>query len=99
MQDASVQRQDPGPAPEAVYVSSDEALSGNYHAQLVRLEAYLVDQSHATNESILTLRAGRHTFSAVLDSAVEAASLSSLRPGSLLRVTGVCLVEPASTGG
>jgi signal transduction histidine kinase/CheY-like chemotaxis protein len=99
MQDASVQSQEPGPPPEAEYVTSDEALSGNYHAQLVRIEAYLVDQSRTASESVLTLRAGRHTFSAVLDSAVDSEPLSAMRPGSLVEVTGVCLVEPAVAAG
>jgi signal transduction histidine kinase/CheY-like chemotaxis protein len=99
MQDASVQVQESGPPPDAEYVTSDEALSGNYHAQLVRIEAYLVDQSRTASESVLTLRAGRHTFSAVLDSDADTTALDAMRPGSLVEVTGVCLVQPAATGG
>jgi len=100
LQDASVLGRQPGPAPEAEYVTADEALSGNYHAQLVRIAAYLVDQSHGSAESVLMLRSGRHTFSATLDSAIDPAGLSTMRPGSLVEVTGVCLVEPdASVGG
>jgi signal transduction histidine kinase/CheY-like chemotaxis protein len=99
MQDASVQRQQPGSPPPAEYVTSDEALSGNYHAQLVRIEAYLIDQSRTASESVLTLRAGRHTFSAILDSDADATALAAMRPGSLVEVTGVCLVQPAAAGG
>ena len=96
LEDAVVLAAAPGPPPAADYVTSDEALSGNYHAQLVRIEALLVDHSRTPTESILTLRAGRHTFNATIDQQSATAELSGIRPGSLLAVTGVCLVEPAA---
>jgi signal transduction histidine kinase/CheY-like chemotaxis protein len=99
MQDASIQRQVSGSPPHADYVTSDEALSGNYHAQLVRIEAYVVDQSQTASETVMTLRAGRHTFSAVLDSSADTSPLAAIRPGSLVEVTGVCLVQPAAADG
>ena len=99
LQAAVVQTSQPGPPPTSEYISVDEALSGNYHAQLVRIEAYLVDQSRNATESILTLRAGGRTFNALVDDGANAMSLQGIRPGSLVQVTGVCLVEPNPLAG
>jgi signal transduction histidine kinase/DNA-binding response OmpR family regulator len=72
----------------------DEALSGNYHARLVRIEAYLIDQTRGASETVLTLRVGRQTFNATLEDGATSA-LPPIRPGSLVSVTGVCLVQGA----
>jgi signal transduction histidine kinase/CheY-like chemotaxis protein len=92
LQDAVVLSRTAGTAPEAEYISVDEALSGNYHAQLVRIEAYLIDQTRGRSESVFTLRVGRQTFNATLPDGVDSI-LTSIRPGSLVSVTGVCLVQ------
>jgi signal transduction histidine kinase/DNA-binding response OmpR family regulator len=99
LQDAIVEQRDAGTAPHPTYITTDEALTGNHHAQLVRIEAYLVDQSRTSTESVLTLRAGRHTFNAVLDDGADASVLAAIRTGSLVQVTGVCLVEPDAMAG
>jgi signal transduction histidine kinase/DNA-binding response OmpR family regulator len=96
LQDAVVLRAVAGDAPVAEYVTADEALSGNYHAQLVRIEARVVDQSRTPTQSTLTLRAGRHTFNATVERDSELGQLDGIRPGSLVAVTGVCLVQPAA---
>ena len=77
-----------------MYITADEALSGNYHAQLVQMEALLVDQTENSAERVLTLRAGRRTFNAFLDSASGTPQPADVRPGSVVQVTGVALVEP-----
>ena len=46
-----------------------------------------------TTKDLLTLQAGQHLFTAVLDSAPGSESLADVRSGSLVQVTGVCLVE------
>jgi signal transduction histidine kinase/DNA-binding response OmpR family regulator len=94
LRNATVQKRTEGPAPVPVYVTADEALSGNYHAELIEIEAHLVDHSNNATEYLLTLRAGRRTFNALLEKGSAGLSLASIRPGSLVRVTGVCLVEP-----
>ena len=47
----------------------------------------------------LTLRAGRHTFNALMDSGASVVGLSGIRPGSLVHVTGVVRVEPRKLAG
>ena len=94
LRNATVQKREPGPAPLPVHITIDEALSGNYHAQLVEIDAYLLDQGKNATEHVLTLRVGRRTFNAVIDKGAAPLTLTGLRPGSLLRIRGVCLVEP-----
>jgi signal transduction histidine kinase/ActR/RegA family two-component response regulator len=93
LQNATVQSQDAGAPPSPVYVTAEEALSGNYHAQLVQMEALLMDQTENSAERMLTLRSGRRTFSAFLENAPGAQRLNTVRPGSLVQLTGVALVE------
>jgi signal transduction histidine kinase/DNA-binding response OmpR family regulator len=91
---ATVQGRQAGTPPKALDIAVDEALSGNYDAQLIRLEAYLVDLSRTSKEQVLTLRAGRRTFNAVIGDDVDASGVAAIRPGSLVQVTGVCQVQP-----
>jgi signal transduction histidine kinase/CheY-like chemotaxis protein len=97
IRNATVQKQEPGPSPSAVHITTEEALSGNHHAELVEIDAYFLGQGRNATERVLTLRAGRRTFNAVLENGSGAVSLSALRTGSLLRVRGVCVVEPATS--
>jgi signal transduction histidine kinase/DNA-binding response OmpR family regulator/HPt (histidine-containing phosphotransfer) domain-containing protein len=97
LQNAVVQRQQSGPSPAPVHITADEALGGNYHAQLVQMEAYLVDQSASSIGRVLTLRAGRHAFRVSLENVPGNEGLTSLPAGSVLQVTGVCLVKPETS--
>ena len=83
LQDAIVLSRVPGPPPPSAFITGDEALSGNYHAELVRIEAVLLDQVTHPKERILTLRSGRHTFSASIETSGTAAA-DDLRSGSLV---------------
>jgi signal transduction histidine kinase/CheY-like chemotaxis protein len=97
--EAVVLTQEHGPAPSPVYIIPDEALGGNYHAQLVQMEAYLVDQSVRSTELVYRLRIGRHTFNAFLENIPGAVALAAVPTGSLVAVTGVSLAEPVKTIG
>jgi signal transduction histidine kinase/CheY-like chemotaxis protein len=93
LENAVFQKREPGPAPPAPFIAADEALSGNYHAQLVQMEGYVLDRVADSTKALLTLQAGQHVFTVVLDSIPNAGLLAAVRTGSLVQVTGVCLVE------
>ncbi|HEV8486816.1 MAG TPA: response regulator [Blastocatellia bacterium] len=82
-----------GPAPVPTLITAEEALSGNYHSQLVSIEAHLLERLAGSVEQVLTLQIGNNTFNAFLDDERGSEALDSLRNNSLLQVTGVCLVE------
>ena len=92
LQDAIVRKNEAGPPPLPAYVTIEEALGGNYHAQLVRMEATLLDQIVNSTGRVLTLQAGRHVFNAILEAPPGADRLIEVRPGSLVQVTGVNVV-------
>ncbi len=93
LENAVFQKREPGAAPAAAFITAEEALSGNYHAQLVQMEGYVLDRVSDSIKTLLTLQAGQHVFTAVLDSAPNSESLAAVRSGSLVQVTGVCLVD------
>ena len=93
LENAVFQKREPGPAPAAPFITADEALSGNYHAQLVQMEGYVLDRVADSTKALLTLQAGQHVFTVVLDRIPNAGLLAAVRTGSLVQVTGVCLVE------
>ncbi|MGH9888290.1 MAG: hypothetical protein ACREBE_22340, partial [bacterium] len=78
-----------GAPPEGVAVTAEEAMSGNYHAQLVRLEARVLD----SGRDVWTLQSGKHTFNAFLAHRGPGADQDAPRNGSLVRLTGICLVQ------
>jgi signal transduction histidine kinase/CheY-like chemotaxis protein len=93
LRDAVVRKHEAGPAPSPAYVTFDEAIGGNYHAQLVQMEATLVDQAVNSTGRVLTLQTGRHIFNATLEGPPGADRLCTIRSDSLVQVTGVNIVK------
>ncbi len=92
LQEASFLKNERGPPPAPDFITTEEALSGNYHAQLVQMEAYVLDRVANSTQAILTLQAGQRIFNAVLESN-RPVEQPELRRGTLVKVTGVCLVR------
>jgi signal transduction histidine kinase/ActR/RegA family two-component response regulator len=94
LQDAVIQKQEAGPPPLPVYVTPEDAMTGNYDTHLVKMEGTLLDQGANSTGRVLTLQSGRHVFNAYLEGTPPfAKDLAALMPGSVVQVTGVCLVE------
>ena len=87
LRDATVRKLGTGPAPRPIAVSGEEALSGDYDAQLVRIDARLLNQISNGHEPILLMQAGRVAFSVR-----GGPNLPQFEPGSVLRLTGICSV-------
>ena len=88
-----LRRVGPGRIPAALDISADEATGGPYDARLVRLTAFLVSQRVPFGDHRLYLQAGRKQFVATLEHPQSSEFLNSLQDGSLLQVTGVCVVD------
>jgi signal transduction histidine kinase len=84
-----------GEKPEPFPATLAQALSGTNDANLITLEAELLEVLHSPAESVLVARSADTVFRAHLPgTALE------LRKGSAVRLTGVCRVEDfRSTGG
>jgi signal transduction histidine kinase len=83
---------DRGPGVEPAPIKASQIALGEHDADLVRLDAELLDVRRADAELLLILRAGEISFRARI-AETAAGSLLSLRPGSRLQLTGVVLVE------
>lgn len=79
------------PAPRET--NAKGAQSGNFDADLISLEARLVDRFQTANATVLVLESDQILFEAHLSHLRGAESLNSLRPGSRLNLTGVCLAQ------
>ncbi len=83
-----------GPVPEPVTSSVGEVLQGTNDANLVTLEARLLDVLEGSGESVLVMGEGDTVFRARLPR-----SPPPLRSGSLLQLTGVCRVDDSNFSG
>lgn len=94
LEDAVFRRAGREADPRPVVTNVREALRGTNDADLVSLEAQLLEVLHTPLESVLVLRADDTAFNARL-----ARAPLDLAPGSRLRLTGVCRVEESATPG
>ena len=75
-----------------VDTSVENILTGRPDASLVSLECLVLGREVLGADSVLQLRAGQKVFQGVL--AGDRRAFSNLMPGSQVRITGVCQVEP-----
>ncbi len=83
---AALRRLGSGPPPQPTRVTADEILDEGYDAQLVQIEATLVDIGIAQKDHTLIMQAGPTLFGSQIDTT---AGLPRLEQGSLLRLTGI----------
>jgi hypothetical protein len=76
--------------PEPRLVTADEALTGDYDSLPVEIEGLLLDQTPSGSGASLTVKADAETFQAT----VGRRRPEGLGIGSLVRLRGICLVQP-----
>jgi signal transduction histidine kinase len=96
LEDAVLKRMGAGAPAVPVSIMAEEALEGAFEARLIMIEARLIDLRRSFGDQVLLLQAGKLLFTARMEPTPGAQDLEELRPGSLLRLTGVC-VPPAAT--
>lgn len=93
IEDAVFKRLGTTALPEATPVAGKEALSGDFEDALVRLDGRLVKQQKASGQVTLVLDAAGSTFQAILPDPPNDQTLAALREGSLVQVTGICVIS------
>ena len=88
LRDAVFRRGEPGEKPAPVAASAKEILKGTHDADLVTLDAQVIDALRGANEFTLLLREDELGFHARLGGE-EAARLAAVEPGSRVRLIGV----------
>ena len=87
-----------GPAPSAAQVTAAQALHGEFDSGLVKIRGQLLQNAPTPDEQVLVLRQGSTVFRAISKIESPAPALASLREGTLLEVTGVCVVDTDVNG-
>lgn len=95
---ASVRRRGTSALPPPVRPQEGNKEWGNYEAQLVELQAELIDLVIGAGGYTLTLQEGANIFKAVLPQQKKDDRLANLRPGSVLKVRGVLLNQTGQAG-
>ena len=98
LQDAVFRKIGTAPAPLPVRTTPEGALQ-KMQDRLVSLEGRLTAVSLLPRERVLMLTNGNRLFTAILDDDIAKLRPALLKEGSLLRVTGICLVERDMSGG
>ena len=96
MEDAIFHKTGTGPPPQPANVSAREAQRGNHQAELIRVDAQLIDQYRAPNQLILVMQDGDTLFHIELRPSQTAGA--SFRTGARMRVTGICLPQAGNFG-
>jgi signal transduction histidine kinase len=93
LQDSTFRKMRHGPAPDPVMTTVPAFLQGGLDAELVTVEAGLLGGWSGRRERFLTLQEKGITFNANITAAQGEQRWPSLREGSRLKLTGVCLVQ------
>jgi len=79
--------------PTPITLTSSEMLQGVADAQLVRVQGRLLQETSSLQQHTLLIAGDDRTFSAVLPATGSANPFVDLRAGSILEVTGACIVD------
>ncbi len=85
------------PVPDAVSITAASALRGRFDSTLVRIEASLTQIAVTPKEVLLVLRQGANVFTASSSSVLSINAANWPPEGSLLQLTGVCVLNRQST--
>jgi signal transduction histidine kinase/CheY-like chemotaxis protein/PAS domain-containing protein len=96
--DAVWQRVGPGPAPRPVIVTASEVLRGRHDSTLVSIQGRLLGSSVLPHERVFLLSQGETAFAATLREDGGGALRLAVPDQSVLRVSGICLLERYPTG-
>lgn len=92
LEDAVWRKLGPARLPPAPVVTAEQALAGKFNGRLVRVEALVLSVSRLAEGPTLVLQSGDHVFLArPADHGTSPAPFESLREGSWVRATGVCV--------
>jgi len=93
LEDAVVRKLGTAPVPMAATVSAEQALTGKFDAQVVRIEGRLLDLTRVDGEHSLILQQGSVGFIAFLSDTKSNHWVTSLPEGSRLQLIGVCVAQ------
>jgi PAS domain S-box-containing protein len=100
MDHALVKRLSSRPPPEPRILPDAQALNNNFHGDLVKISARLIDQWHSADGQYYLLQDLNNTgaaFEALLETSADHSSGPALRNGSELELTGIYILQARAT--
>ena len=83
---------------QPVSVTASQAATGSFSATFIEVEGHLHSKERgAQNTLLLNLEAGQQSFRAIVNEGRGDLMFRTLKPNSLLRLRGVCVVDPQFT--
>ena len=98
MEDATCRRISSAGAPAAIHVTAEQILSGECDFMLISIDGRLIEKTIIPSRETLVLKTATMVFDASIGQPEQEPRLMSLRAGSILRVSGVCLVKRDDAG-
>jgi hypothetical protein len=81
-----------------ISLTPEQAATGSFAAMFIELEGTFTDATRTPQGApVLNLAAGRQAFRAVVENSRGSVLVDKLKRGSLLRLRGICVVDPAGT--
>jgi PAS domain S-box-containing protein len=93
LEDGEAHTMGPATPPTPVGLGSSRGFSSDQDAELVTIEGEAIDESVSGSDFVLTVQRAGSIVSARIEKAAAGDLIRSLRMGSRLRLTGVCLIE------
>ena len=93
LRDAVFRRIGTGPSPVPISVTANQALDGSHDADFVRIQARLLDVIPGPGLHTLNMKSGNILFLAQVEDSPSKKKREALEPGSLLQLTGICMLE------
>jgi len=93
LDDAIFRRLGAAPLPKPSSVTAQEALSGEFEGDLVRLNGRLIELKKDWDQYTMLVDAGGTVFSAILPRSLKDQPLTGLSEGSQIQLTGVCVIS------
>lgn len=91
--DAIFKRLGTAPLPEPKSIGAKQALSGDFEGDLVRLNGRLIAHEQTADQFTLLVDAGGTVFSAILPGSFREQEFATLRDGSQVELTGICVIS------
>jgi PAS domain S-box-containing protein len=93
LRDAVFRRIGAGPPPVPISITAAAALDGSHDADFVRIQAQLLDSTPGPGLYTLNMESGSILFLAQVEDTPSKKSAEAFVPGSLLQLTGICVLE------
>jgi signal transduction histidine kinase/CheY-like chemotaxis protein len=98
LEDAVVRAVGDGRPVEPLTLSASRLAGGGADAQLVTVDAHLLERVQTSDGPTLVLESQGVAFNALLDPRTDRPALDRFQPGSHVRVTGICSLQAALGG-